>query len=254
MNINREKFRQWINFLLILTAFGTNVWANIAPLNGLTIGEISSTFFANVLIIPANYAFAIWGLIYLGLISLAIYQILPTQGNNPRLRQMGYYLAISSFNQILWVFLFQSQLFGLSVIAMMGILVPLIILYLRLNINLTNLPSQQRWLVNFPISIYFAWISVATIVNIASALVVADWGGWGISPLVWTIIMMIASTIIAVIVIWQRKDSMFGGVFIWALVAISLRQGNNSTLAIMAALLAIILAITISIRRRTVIS
>ncbi len=251
MKVNQDGLRQWVNFLAILAAFGINVWANVAPLNGLTIGEISTTFFPNVLIIPANYAFAIWGLIYLGLISLAIYQVLPTQGNNPRLHQMGYYLAISSFSQIIWVFLFQSQLFALSVIAMVGILVPLILLYLRLGINLTNVPSPQRWLINFPISIYFAWISVATIVNIASALEAADWSGWGISPLVWTVIMMVLGTIIAVIVTWQRGDGIFGGVFVWALVAIAFRQGENPTLAIMAGLLAGLLVLIISTRRTT---
>ena len=77
MKVNQDWLRQWVNFLAILAAFGTNVWANVAPLSGLTIGEISRTFFSNVLIIPANYAFAIWGLIYLGLISLAIYIVLP---------------------------------------------------------------------------------------------------------------------------------------------------------------------------------
>jgi len=91
MKVNQDGLRQWVNFIAIIAAFGINVWANIAPWRGLTMGEISTTFFPNVLIIPANYAFAIWGLIYLGLISLAIYQVLPTQSNNPRLRQMGYY-------------------------------------------------------------------------------------------------------------------------------------------------------------------
>ena len=250
MKVNQDGLRQWVNFLAILAAFGINVWANIAPLNGLSIGEISRTFFSNVLIIPANYAFAIWGLIYLGLISLAIYQVLPTQGNNPRLRQMSYYLAISSLSQIIWVFLFQSQLFALSVIAMVGILVPLILLYLRLGINLTNLPSPQRWLVNFPISIYFAWISVATIVNIASALEIADWSGWGISPLVWTAIMTAVGAIIAVIVAWQRRDSIYGGVFVWALVALAFRQGENPTLAVIAGVLVGLLVLIIIIRRK----
>lgn len=249
MKVNQDRLRQWVNFIAILSAFGLNVLANIVPWNGLTIGDISTTFFPNVLIIPANYAFAIWGLIYLGLISLAIYQVLPTNSNNPRLRQMGYYLAISSLSQIIWLFLFQSQLFALSVIAMVGILIPLILLYLNLGINLTNLPFSQRWLVNFPISIYLAWISVATVINVASALEIANWNGWGISPQVWTAIMMVVSAVIGVIVTWQRRDSIYGGVFVWALVAIAFRQGQNPILAVMAGVLAGLLVIVISIRK-----
>jgi len=134
--------------------------------------------------------------------------------------------------------------------AMVGILVPLILLYLKLGINLTNLPSSQRWLINFPISIYFAWISVATIVNVASALEIADWSGWGISPPVWTAIMMVIGAIVAVIVIWQRRDSIYGWVFVWALVAIAFRQGQNPTLAVIAGVLAGLLVIIISISKK----
>lgn len=250
MKINQDRLRQWVNLLAILAAFATNILANIAPVNGLTLGEISRTFFPDVLIIPANYAFAIWGIIYLGLISLGIYQVLPTQTKNPRFKKMGYYLAISSFCQIIWVFVFQSQWFVLSVVAMLGILTPLILLYLRLDINLTKLPSLQKWLINIPISLYLAWISVATIVNVASALDIANWSGWGINSLIWTVIMMVTATIIATILIWQRRDITFGSVFVWALVAIAIRQKELPTLAIIAGLLAGILILMMIIRKR----
>jgi hypothetical protein len=83
---------------------------------------------------------------------------------------MGYWLVISSLAQSLWVILFQLRFFPLSVLAMIAILLPLIVLYLRLDIALTPVSSQQRWLVNIPLSIYLGWISVATIVNVALAL------------------------------------------------------------------------------------
>ncbi|MDP8966369.1 MAG: tryptophan-rich sensory protein, partial [Cyanobacteriota bacterium] len=54
---DRDILRQVLNLTAILAAFGVNVLANIAPFNGLTIGEISNTVFRNVLITPANYAF-----------------------------------------------------------------------------------------------------------------------------------------------------------------------------------------------------
>ena len=245
MKINQDGFRNWANCFAILAAFGTNIIANIAPLNGLTLGEISRNFFTDVLIIPANYAFAIWGLIYLGLISLAIYMVLPRRQTLPRLKKMGYYLVISSLSQIIWVFLFQSQLFSLSVVAMLAILISLMLLYLRLEINLKTLSSTQKWLTNFPISIYFAWISVATIVNIASALDAIAWNGWGISPQIWTVIMLVVGTILSIIVTWQRRDAVFGGVFVWALLAIAVRQWENAYLGIISVVLTGILLIVI---------
>jgi hypothetical protein len=99
-SLDRDRLRQFLNLAAILAAFGINVWANVAPLNGLTIGAISNTFFREVLIVPANYAFAIWGLIYLGLLSFGVYQVLPAQAQNPSLRRMGYLLVVACLAQI----------------------------------------------------------------------------------------------------------------------------------------------------------
>src|SRR5210317_2165373 len=88
--------RQIITLVTIIAAFGTNTWANINPPNGLTIGAISQEIFGNVLITPANYAFAVWGLIYLGLFSFAVYQALPAQKSDSLLRKIGYKIAIAS--------------------------------------------------------------------------------------------------------------------------------------------------------------
>ncbi len=232
MKLDKNLVRQWATLLAILAAFFTNVLANIAPINGLTIGEISNTLFGDVLITPASYAFAIWGLIYLGLISLGIYQVLPNNKNNPYLQQMDYYLVISSVAQIVWVFLFLSRLFVLSTVAMVAILIPLILLYLKLNISLNSLPKQHKWLVNFPISVYFAWITVATILNVASALFWIKWSGFGLSSVVWTIIMIIVAAIVGILIRITRQDKVYSGVFIWALVAITIRHLDTLPIAI----------------------
>lgn len=79
VNDNKDLLRQWVTLTAIVGAFLVNVASNIFPLNGLNIGAISNTIFKNVLIIPANYAFAVWGLIYLGLFTLAVYQFLPSK-------------------------------------------------------------------------------------------------------------------------------------------------------------------------------
>lgn len=244
MKLDRDVIRQWVNFLAIFSAFGVNIYSNLAPPNGLSIGDISNTFFKQVLIIPANYAFAIWGLIYLGLISFAVYQVLPANKNAPYLQKISYFITLSSLAQIVWVFLFQYRLFTLSAVAMAVILLSLIAIYLRLEIAKKPVSKQHKWFVNFPISIYFAWISVATIVNIALVLYDAGWNGWG-HPVAWTVIMMTVGTIIALIITLERKDVNYAGVFIWALVAIAIRNLNQIIIAGTAAGLVILLLLSI---------
>ena len=231
MTFNRDLIRQILTFIAILAAFGMNVLANVAPINGLSIGEISNTLFQQVLITPANYAFIIWGLIYTGLISLAIYQGLPHQRQNPILRQIGYLLTASSLAQIVWVIFFQTRLFVLSCAAMLLILLPLLFAYLRLDDSREKTSNRQRWLVYRPVSLYFAWISVATIVNGAIALDYLGWGGWGVNPEIWTVIMMVIGTAIATTITRQRADQVYSGVFVWALSAISVRHLDTPIIA-----------------------
>lgn len=217
--------RQVSTLIAIIAAFGMNIWANVNPPNGLTIGEISQNIFKNVLITPANYAFAIWGLIYLGLISFAIFQALPAQKSDGLLAKIGYKLAIASVAQIIWVFCFLYRQYGASMIAMLCILLPLIGAYWGLPFK-TRISRWQQWLIKLPIIIYLAWISVATIVNGAILLESWQWDGWGISPEVWTVIMLLIAGLITHFVVLPRLDFAYAGVFIWAAIAIAIKNSE----------------------------
>ncbi|MBO0348158.1 tryptophan-rich sensory protein [Phormidium pseudopriestleyi FRX01] len=222
---NSDLLRSVSTLLAILAAFVTNILANIFPFNDITIGEISNQKFRDVLIIPANYAFSIWGLIYLALISFGIYQALPAQRHHPRLRRISYLLVLASLAQIAWVFLFAYLQFGWSVLAMLIILLSLILTYLRLQIGKERVPPREKWFINIPLSIYLAWISVATVVNIASTLY--DWGWEEPNTLVfWTVVMLGVSAAIAAVVTIQRGDTAFNLVFVWAYIAIAVRQSE----------------------------
>ena len=70
--------------VMIGAAFLINALSNIAPINGQSVGEISNTVFKEVLITPANYAFAIWGLIYLSVFAFGVYQLRADQRNDEK--------------------------------------------------------------------------------------------------------------------------------------------------------------------------
>ncbi|WP_088241202.1 tryptophan-rich sensory protein [Calothrix rhizosoleniae] len=237
----RDLWRQIVTFVAIATAFIVNVISNIFPAGGINIGKISNTLFKNVLIIPANYAFAIWGLIYLGLFAFGIYQLLPSQRQDEDLRKVGYLLTIASLAQCIWVYLFLYRLFAVSVVAMLLILLPLIAIYLRLRVDKKTVSRGKKWCIHRPISIYLGWISVATIVNVACTLSFQGWNGWGISTEIWTIIMLSIATAIAGLIAIQNKDIVYPGVTVWALVAIALKHVNIPTLRITAILCILVL-------------
>ncbi|HHP7232836.1 MAG TPA: TspO/MBR family protein [Xenococcaceae cyanobacterium] len=238
MRANQHFVRQITNLVAIIAAFGINILANLNPPNGMTVGDISNQIFNDVLITPANYAFAIWGVIYLGLISFAVYQALPSQRDNPILVRLGWGIAIASMAQIIWIFCFLYLQFVLSLVLMLVILFSLIFAYLRLPNQ--RLARTAKLLVKIPLSIYLAWISVATIVNGAIVLDYWQWNGWGISPQIWTVIMVIVAGVIGTILAIQNNLA-FVAVYLWALVAIAIR--NSATIIIATAVvIAIILA------------
>lgn len=227
----------------ILATLTINVLSNFFPLKGANIGEISNTILQGVQITPANYAFAIWGLIYIGLIAYGIYQLRPTQRQDPTLQRVSILLIIACVAQIVWVYLFTMRFFWLSVVAMLVILLSLIGAYLKLGVGKVRTLRDRQWLAHIPLSIYLGWISVATVVNIASALYISNWDGWGVNAVNWTAIMLVVATVIAAIVAIKRADVAFTCVFIWAYIAIAIRQVDNPTISITAVVSAVVLGI-----------
>jgi hypothetical protein len=220
-----DAVRSLVTLLAIVASIAVNTVTNILPINGLNIGEIANTLFAAVKFTPANYAFAIWGAIYIGLVVLGITDLQPNVRKNPRVRKAGYLLAIACISQCLWIYLFLGRQFSLSVVAMLGILIPLILMYQRLEIGTQRVSRQEQWCVQVPISLYLGWISVATILNIANAIYVYDGNnGFGFGATAWTIAMMVVSAALGAVVMWQRQDRVFTGVIAWALIAIAARQ------------------------------
>lgn len=223
-----------VTLVAILATLIVNGLSNFFPPQGLNVGEIANTILQGVQITPANYAFAIWGVIYIALIAYGIYQLRPSQRQDPIIRRANLLLILACLAQIAWIYLFTLRLFTVSVLAMLVILLSLIGAYLQFGIGKTQVSRDRRWMAHIPFSIYLSWISVATIVNIASALYTADWNRWGINDTGWTVIMLLVGAILGAIVALKRSDAAFTLVFVWAYLAIAVRQWNVSAISITA--------------------
>lgn len=209
----------------VIIALLVNTLSNFFPLGGQNVGEISNTVLEGVLITPANYAFAIWGLIYLGLIAYGVYQLRPPQRDNPNLRRVSGLLIAASAAQIVWIFCFTLRLFALSIVPMLVILLSLVGAYLNLGTGEARPTRRRRWLAQIPFSVYLGWISVATIVNVAAALYVTGWE-LGFSDAGWTAIMVGVAAVLGGVVAWRARDLAFVLVFVWAFVAIAVRHSD----------------------------
>lgn len=238
--MTRDTTRQLITILAIVATIAINGLANALPLNGQMTGEISDRF--EVFFVPAGYVFSIWGLIYLGLIAYGVYQALPSQRENPRLRRIGYLFVWSSVANIAWLFLWHYEFFALTLAAMIALLLLLIVIYLRLAARRPPLRSAARWVVDLPFSIYLGWITVATIANATSLLDYLQWDGWGISPVAWTAVMLGAAVVIAFAMSVTQADVAYLLVLVWAFIGIAVKHAATTAVFI-AAWLAVALVI-----------
>lgn len=210
--------RQLLNILGLLFALLMNFLANALPLNGISTGEISDAIPA--LFTPAGYVFAIWGIIYLGLVIFTIYQALPSQKNNPRLEKMGYWFFISNLLNGIWILFWHYGLVALSVLVMLGLLYSLLMVYTKSKIGLIRPNHVEAWALDIPFGINLGWISVATIANISALGVVSGWNGFGLSPVFWTISVILVGVLLAFAMILRRKEIAYPLVLIWAFAGI----------------------------------
>ena len=237
--------------IIIATAITIVVNLFSSFITGKSVAAISDRF--PVPVTPAGWAFSVWGIIYIGLIAYAIYQALPAQRANPRLRRIGYLYVLGCAANVAWLFLWVNEQITLSLIAILVLLLSLIALYLRANMNRSNIDRVERWCVNIPFGIYMGWITVATIVNVTVVLYNLGWNGLGISPEIWTTLLLIVGTVIALGVGITRVDIAYMATVIWAYSAILVKNIPIPMIAITASVMIAILLLAIvliTIRRK----
>lgn len=211
-----------VSFLVMVIV---NALANILAINGVTTGRVSDSY--PNLFAPAGLTFAIWGLIYLLLAGYTLYQLGLFQNNNaaPRVElfgKVGFLFSVSSLANAAWIFAWHYHRIALSMLLMIVILVSLILIVQE--INKQKLSLRERIFIRLPFSVYFGWITVATIANATVLLVSLGWNGWGISESAWAVLIITVGLIIGMATTYLNEDVAYGLVIIWAYVGILIKH------------------------------
>lgn len=225
---------------LVLTLVA-NFLANALPLNGLTTGEISDAY--PILFVPAGYVFSIWGLIYLGLAAFAVYSVTKKGLADPRVDKVAGWVVASNLFNFVWIFLWHYEQFPLTLIAMGGLLVSLLVIYIKLRVGLEKRGWHGKLLVDTPFSIYLGWITVATVANISQVLYVMGWRGAPLSEPLWTVILLAVASLLGLLMIFLRKEVAYPLVLVWAFVGIWVKQSETPLVAMTALVGAILLGV-----------
>lgn len=187
---------------------------------------ISSIFFSsnlyqtpkNIEVMPAPWAFSIWGLIY----SLLFIYIVCSFFASP---------FLSKVTQSIGPWLGFSMIFSGTAVTVPAkySLIFIVLSLLTLCIVYTKLSSLNASLLyRTPFTIYLAWTSIATIVD---TFVVFDlWGIQelaGLDQLPWAVITLLIGAIVAITFTLVHRDFLFSLVFIWGYGAIYVFQDST---------------------------
>ncbi|MDD2483409.1 MAG: tryptophan-rich sensory protein [Eubacteriales bacterium] len=214
-----------LSFLIMITA---NTLAVSLPLNDRLTGDISDAY--PNLFAPAGITFSIWGVIYLLLAIYVFYQSgIFEKYNKPYgthvPEMIGLTFTVSSLANAAWIFAWHYDKIALSLVFM--ILILLCLIRITTALQYETLSKREKIVIKLPFSIYFGWITVATIANVTVLLVRYKWNRFGLPEEAWMIMMLFVGAAIATVIILKNRDKAYGLVLIWAYVGIIIKHTSK---------------------------
>lgn len=239
---SRDAWRQALNLVFALTQiiagylpilfnFGHNIAASSAA--------------SQTPVIPAGYAFSIWGFIFFFALIYALYQARPSERSNALFRRLGWYTAGAFFFNTVWELVAQFISFGYPTFF---VIVLILVFALGALFHLPvfkSLSLKDKWLVYLPVSVSAGWISAAVFANLSSVLNQLAFTNFGLSLSVFSSALILLAGLFASFILYKAKGNfLYGLTIVWALVAIlvaNLTRGYDPNNAILAGILTLII-------------
>jgi hypothetical protein len=199
---------------------------------GQTAAEFSADSDATLKV--AGYAFAIWGVIYLGLLIYAVRQVLPQTGESLLIHRLGWPSAVAMTGIGLWIVAAAMDAELATVVLIFGSLVMLLVPMLLNAGAIRALPvrDRDRWMVVWPLALLAGWLTVAAPLNL---ITVATGNGdlpTALSPTVWAMIAIAVVAAVALGVTQRIRTLAYALPVAWGLLgAFVAEQPRNSSLA-----------------------
>lgn len=238
ISAHNRSITEWAgNILALMFTITLNGLANGVPLGGQTTGELSDKYPS--LFTPAGYVFSIWGLIYLTLTIFIVWQALPQQRNNATLTAIRTPFLISCGANGAWILAWHYDQLVLSLLIMITLLCALIQIYRHLNIDRSNTPAVERWIMHLPFRIYLGWISVAIIANFSALQIDQGWDNAIFNATTWTLLKIGLAATISTLVLFKFRDLAFMLVTVWACIGIATKHIETPLIGTFAAAVAL---------------
>ncbi len=206
----------WINGLFLVITLLINTLGALGLINGLSQKQISDMYIT--LITPSPATFSIWSVIYLLLIISMIVMIVKKNDAyyQRAIDEITFLFRISCILNIAWIVAFSFVQIELSTLFIIGFVITLSLICLKLR----KIQVGKRLLLPLTFGLYTGWLFIATVVNIAAALVKLQWNGFGTGNETWAIIVLGVAVILVFIVLQRIRNAAFPLPIAWAYLGI----------------------------------
>ncbi len=199
----------------------------------------------STLFVPASYAFAVWGLIYLAHVIYCIVQLLPSQKYFAVYDKLNGTFIMVNLLSIAWLYSFRQNLIPFSEALIIAMLIGAIILF-SIAYSEVKKHNQSRW-ITVPFAMLMGWLSVAIISGTSLFLVYIKWNAFGISPGNWTMILLAVTMLLSLIIGAGFREILYPLVIAWGCFALWMKLKHQLTMPAQVALIVAIVSLLIAV-------
>lgn len=199
---------------------------------GQTPGEFAADSDATLKV--AGYTFAIWGVIYLGLLIYAVRQVLPVTGESELLTRLGWPSALAFLGIGWWIVAAAFDWELGTILLIFGSLLVLLVPLLMNARTIRALPrtARERWMVVWPLALLAGWLGIAAPVNLLTVLTGNGDLPTVLAPTVWALLAVVIVTVKALAVTWVLRTPAFALPIAWGLLGVFVAEmDRNGVLA-----------------------
>lgn len=193
-----------------------------AAASGPGVGQPGGGTTPDLLVTPASWTFAVWGLVIAGALAYGVYQLRSQRGDLPALQAVAWPLVGAQAASVAWLVLDATAPSWTTVVAIVAMLALLAVAYGRALRWRRQVPVLGRLLLLGVLGVWTGWSAALLPVNAACALLDLGLPASGAAAVAWQAVVLaaVAGVGVGVVVLWRARPASVAAV-VWALAGVA---------------------------------
>ncbi|MFV8756333.1 hypothetical protein ACNOYE_37780 [Nannocystaceae bacterium ST9] len=240
---------RWITLAVVAICIAYSNLTQFFDVGGLDVADISDRHHSPFT--PAPFAFAIWAIIYASFLWFCVVALLPSRRGVAIYDRLGPSLMLANVLGAAWITVFRLDWIAASVVIILAMLALATVMFLRVSRAIET--GRARFSFAVPFALFFAWMCVATLANLAALAIAMDWTEGAREPRIWSVAALALATSIGLAAGIRHRQFLVPAVITWSPIAIAVADRYTdppvSAAAIVGAVVCGIAALVIGLRR-----